>query len=518
MAASLSLTTLAGGSALAVEPVAEFPVGFEGYHTYEELSAEVATVAAAHPEIVRLFSMGRSYEGRELWAVTVSDNPQVNEDEPEVLIDAAQHSREPMSTEMALYVLHELVDGYGVDPRVTTLVNSRETHIVFMVNPDGVTWDIRDGAFHHWRKNRQPTPGTDKIGTDINRNYDYQWGLRGSGADPGSYTFRGPSPFSAPESAAMRDFVLSREVDGRQQIRMVLSFHVHGRKVLWPYGYTSVDTPPDMTLQDTAALRSHARAMGALNGYSATQSGDWYLMSGVWRDWLYGRNRVFGWTFELGATRYPDDAMIAVETSRNREAVLHLIEHADCPYRITGRQTLNCGPFFDDLEIDRGWVANPAGTDTATEGMLERATPQRSGATVARQLTLSNGSFDLVTGATAGGTEDEGDLDGLTSIRSPAIRLTGDGPFRLRFRYYFSHGPQSSAADHLRVFVVSGGSAEMVFQELGHPVDDAAAWSSASIDLSRFAGQEIRLKIEAVDAGNDDVVEAAVDWVRVTRE
>ena len=112
------------------------------FHTYAEMTAEVAAVAAAHPDIVERFSIGTSYQGRQLWAAKVSDNVAVDEAEPEVLFDGLHHSDEHMSLEMTLHILHWLVDGYGTDPRITGIVNTREIWIVFAVNPDGAEFDI----------------------------------------------------------------------------------------------------------------------------------------------------------------------------------------------------------------------------------------------------------------------------------------------------------------------------------------------------------------------------------------
>ena len=103
---------------------------------------------------------GRATTGRELWAAKISDNVAVDEDEPEVLFDGGTHADEHMGVEMTLKILHWLADGYGIDPRITSIVDTREIWIVFMVNPDGVAHDIAGGKFHYWRKNRQPTPGS----------------------------------------------------------------------------------------------------------------------------------------------------------------------------------------------------------------------------------------------------------------------------------------------------------------------------------------------------------------------
>ncbi len=193
---------------------------------------------------------------------------------------------------------------------------------MFAVNPDGQAYDYGSGALRNWRRNRQPTPGSDAIGTDLNRNFGYRWGGGGSSGNPFSTRFRGRAAFSAPETRALRDFVASRVVDGRQQIRASISFHEFGRVVMWPYAATMADVPADMTARTTTRWSRSARHMAAASRYTAKQASDLYLASGTTADYLYGRYRVFAFTIELSAVDYPRDTAIGPETARNREAVL----------------------------------------------------------------------------------------------------------------------------------------------------------------------------------------------------
>jgi len=92
-------------STASIATATEFPAGRTGYHSYTETTAEVAAVAAAHPDIVSRFSIGKSYQGRDIWAVKISDNVGVDEAEPEVMFDGTHHSDEHMGTEMTLHIL-----------------------------------------------------------------------------------------------------------------------------------------------------------------------------------------------------------------------------------------------------------------------------------------------------------------------------------------------------------------------------------------------------------------------------
>ena len=323
----------------------DFPPADGAYHNYAEMSDDILAVTDAHPDIVSRFSVGLSYEGREMWAAKISDNVGVDEDEPEVLFIGQHHAREHITVEMTLYILHLLADNYGADPQITDLVNSREIYIIFTTNPDGGEYDIATGSYRSWRKNRQPNPGSLYVGTDLNRNYGYMWGCcGGSSGFPSSDTYRGASAFSAPETQRIRDFINSRVVGGKQQIKTSITFHSYAKLVLWPYGYTYTDVPGDMTQDDHDVFAAMGQAMAQTNGYTAQQSSDLYITDGSTDDWAYGVHKIFMYTFEMGSnTFYPPGTEIPALTSINAAALRYLLDKSDCPYKVIGKEAQYCG-------------------------------------------------------------------------------------------------------------------------------------------------------------------------------
>jgi hypothetical protein len=501
----------------------DFPRGWRGFHTYPEMVDEIQGVAAAHPGIVDLFSIGESHKGRTLWAAKVSDNVLTDEPEPEVLYDGLHHADEHMTLEMTLRILHWLTDGYGSNARITSIVDSREVWIVFAMNPDGAQFDIKGGRFHYWRKNRQPTPGSSAIGTDLNRNYGYRWGLGGrTSRNPEAITYHGPKPFSAPETRAMRDFLASRVVGGRQQIRAAITFHEAGRLVMWPYGYTHTNVPQDMTTLDHKALKRIGRHMAKTNGYRPEQASDLYVTRGTSRDYAYGTYRIFAYTFELSIRDYPRTKWIEPETVRNREAVLYLAERAWCPLSVLGAslRQVHCGALDDDFEVARGWTVNPDGTDTApANGRFARGNPAgtASGGETLQPSSVPSGRYAFVTGLAAGSSPGANDLDGLTTIRSAPITLPSGAGQRLGFRWLLGHAPNASAADHLRAIVEEGGTQTVVWEWTGSGDRLAGAWRTTSLPMDAWAGQTIRLRFEALDGGPDSTIEAGIDDVHISR-
>ena len=177
--------------------------------------------------------------------------------------------------------------------------------------------------------------------------------------------------------------------------------------------------------------------------------------------------------------------------------------------------------FFDDFETNQGWTTNASGTDTATTGQWARANPEATTSNGTKQQgTTVSGVNDLVTGALLGAAgAGTNDIDGgVTSILSPAITLSGGTSFTLNFSYYLAHGTNSSTADFFRVRIVVGSAVTTVFEELGGTENDNAAFTTATVNLSQFAGQTIRILIEAADVSTASLVEAAVDDVRITRQ
>ncbi|MEV4493201.1 M14 family zinc carboxypeptidase [Micromonospora coxensis] len=509
----------------------DFPPADSNYHNYAELTALVNKVVADHPSIARKISIGSSYEGRDLMAVKISDNVGTDENEPEILFNAQQHAREHLTVEMAVYLLNLFTDSYGTDSRITNIVNSRELWIVPTVNPDGSEYDVATGSYRSWRKNRQPNSGSSYVGTDLNRNWSYQWGCcGGSSGSTSSDTYRGPSAFSAPETQALRNFVNSRVVGGTQQIKANIDFHTYSQLVLWPFGYTYSDTATGMSADQYNTFATLGRQMAATNGYTPEQSSDLYIADGTSIDWMWGAHGIWAYTFEMypgsatGGGFYPPDEVIPRETSRNRDAVLLLSEYADCPYRVIGKDSQYCGGggggttvWSDTFETATGWTTNPAGTDTATTGAWERGAAQATNSSGAKQLTPYAGSNDLVTGRLAGTAAGDYDIDGgVTSARSPAVTLPSTGTLTLSLAWYLAHGSNASSADYLRVSVVHNGGTTTLLNQAGAATDRDATWAVSNLDLSPYAGQSVRILIEAADASGASLVEAAVDNVTIT--
>ena len=132
-------------------------------------------------------------------------------------------------------------------------------------------------------------------------------------------------------------------IGGLQQIKASIDFHAFSELILWPYGHTRADTGPGLTQDDRDTFATLGESMARTNGYAAQQSSDLYITDGALDDWLWGepedlRLHVRDVPGEGGSAGfYPADELIGRETSRNREAVLLLLENAACPQAVIGK-------------------------------------------------------------------------------------------------------------------------------------------------------------------------------------
>lgn len=294
------------------------------YHTYAEIQSELPALANSHPAISRVTSIGNSLEQRELWAIKISDNVSQDEDEPVVVLLGAHHAREWISVDVPFLIARYLVENYTTDPSVAQLVNGAEIWIVPMVNPDGHQYSVTTDRL--WRKNRRNN-GDGSYGVDLNRNYSYQWGGPGSSGDTFSETYRGPAPFSEPETQALRTFL------EQQAPKALISYHNYSQLVLYPWGYTNSPAPHKALLDSLAVAMAHKiRSVHGVN-YRPGQSSTLYLASGDTTDWLYALLGAPAYTIELRPDSYSPgfelpEGEIQPTFEENLPAALMLIDWA----------------------------------------------------------------------------------------------------------------------------------------------------------------------------------------------
>jgi len=261
------------------------------YHSYRELECDLLALQGDHPQLARVFAIGESLEGRNIYALKISDN--VYQDEAEVLFIGCHHAREWISVEVPYQLGKYLVENYATNSEVRDLVDRSVIWIIPLLNPDGLEYSIY--FYRYWRKNRRDNRDG-SYGIDLNRNYGYKWGVDDIGSSPNPYSeiYRGTSPFSEPETQAIRDLFAQRN------FQAMITFHSYSQVILYPWGYTTDPTDKDALLAQIAATMSGLIQSVNGNIYEYGQAGkSLYLTNGDAADWTFASSGIPSYTIEL---------------------------------------------------------------------------------------------------------------------------------------------------------------------------------------------------------------------------
>ncbi|MEW6412975.1 MAG: M14 family zinc carboxypeptidase [Candidatus Zixiibacteriota bacterium] len=306
---------------------------FGGFMTLAQIETYLDDLAAAHPTIMTSkYSIGLTIEWRNQWVVKVSDNPGVDEDEPEVFYNSLIHAREPAGAAALLYFLEYLVANYGTDPEVTYLVDNRELFFCPVANPDGYYYneEIAPNGGGMWRKNRRENYDG-SYGVDLNRNWGEKWGYDnlGSSPVPNYETYRGTAGFSEPETENLRNFIVSRD------FTIVHNFHTYSNLELWSPSY---DRFFDLRQEYYANLGD---TITQYNNYTPGVGWTLYPTNGDSDDWIWGdtlsKPAIISLTVEIGSSSdgfWPSPSRIPILCEQNLYPNLYLAQIADNPYAI----------------------------------------------------------------------------------------------------------------------------------------------------------------------------------------
>ncbi|MFC1556102.1 M14 family zinc carboxypeptidase [candidate division KSB1 bacterium] len=252
----------------------------DAFHDYAETVSFLTLMAAQYSSIAEMHSIGKSTEGRDIWALKISDNPDIDEDEPCFLTEGCMHGNEHHGSENVLNFIRYMLEGYGSDPEVTYWIDNREIWCVPLVNPDG----------HELNQRRSYT------NVDLNRNFGYFWGFNAS-----AY---GDQPFGEPETAAIRSLI--------EQIRPYASiaWHTAGRLFLYPWAYIDNITPPDIELflELGTDIVDSVNAVDPAIDYELRRAGAWYWHGGTYNDWIYSQYGMMTYTGEMMTSQSADSS------------------------------------------------------------------------------------------------------------------------------------------------------------------------------------------------------------------
>ncbi|CAD5209157.1 unnamed protein product [Bursaphelenchus xylophilus] len=249
---------------------------FNSYHDYHDFDWYITSVARRYPHISTLKTIGTSREGRRILGLKIGLPS--NFSKPAVWIDGGNHAREWPAFHVCVFFIDRLLSGYGKIPKFTEYINKLNIYIFPVLNPDGFIFSRTStkDSVRQWRKNMAPDNCTGYInfkreptccnGVDLNRNWDVGFSQDNYPFNnPCSDEFQGPFPFSEPETIAMRDFVLTNEINGK--VKAMVSLHTHGQLFILPYNFKRRTYPEDYDDLEKVALRAAA----AIASYRDTQ-------------------------------------------------------------------------------------------------------------------------------------------------------------------------------------------------------------------------------------------------------
>ncbi len=351
---------------------------YAGYRSLAEHERHIDAAVADHPKLAMAVAYGVSWTraqtgtlGSNLRALCITRrrpgdcvlNPASAK--PRFLLIAAIHARELATSEIAWRWIDALLDGDGVDPEITNLLDSTELWVIPVANPDGREIVERGGDNPLMqRKNANnlkgncaatPTAGN-QAGVDLNRNANFMWGGIGVSLNPCSQFYLGTGPASEPEEQALERLMVGLFADQRgpnlidaapmTTTGAMITLHSYANYIMLPWSFTECNhraCPVARRAPNDAGLRAFAFRMAAFNGYRVGQSAEiLYASSGSTDDWSYGQLGIPSFTIEIGPMNGTcggfSPAYACVDTifwPQNRDALIYAAKLARQPYALS---------------------------------------------------------------------------------------------------------------------------------------------------------------------------------------
>ena len=296
------------------------------YPSYEEITSSLKKLVKKYPKIAKLFSIGKSVEGRELWVVKISDNVDTDEVEPEFKYISSMHGDEITGRELTQYLIRDILEGYATDSRMKALVDNTEIFIMPSMNPDGSKARRRANA----------------NGYDLNRNFP-NW----TAGEPDTWQGR------QPETQAVMKFQKSRN--------FALSANFHGGSVCVNYPWDSkYDRHPlDKLLIDLSLVyadKNPAMVNSTDFDRGITNGADWYVLKGGMQDWSYIWYNDLQVTIELSNTKWPRYSKIPSFYDDNKDSMISYLEsvHRGAGFTLDSKESGEVQIINSDTNKDLG--------------------------------------------------------------------------------------------------------------------------------------------------------------------
>ena len=250
--------------------------------SYNECVEFFKSAQKSNPDLFMVESIGKTWEDRDIIAVTISNNVNTYKKKPALFYTGTIHAREWIGIELSISFAKYILDHIDYDPQLNTLLDRSTLYMVPCANPDG--FEYSRNHFSFWRKNRRKNPDG-SFGVDLNRNFEIGFTPN---KDTTSNVYSGPSAFSEPETAALRDFVLDHE-----NITIALDYHSQGNVFFPAHNFIHEDAVDAIDLNLLAAnmaeeiRKESGREYGVHMGKPPV-----HLISGSGREFYYAQGAL----------------------------------------------------------------------------------------------------------------------------------------------------------------------------------------------------------------------------------
>ncbi|KAK5850284.1 hypothetical protein PBY51_014546 [Eleginops maclovinus] len=270
---------------------------YEVYHSLDEIQSWMFEMNRTHSDLVDMFSVGKSYEGRPLYVLQIGKRSR--QQKKAVWIDCGVHAREWIGPAFCQWFVKEVINSYQYDSVTRRLLNQLSFYIMPVFNVDGYHFSWTTDRF--WRKTRSKNHKFHCRGTDANRNWKVKWCEEGASSHPCDDTYCGPFPESEPEVKAVAKFLRKN----RKRVKAYISIHAYAQMLLYPYSYKYASIPNFSCVESAAhsAVSALYSAYGVRYRYGPAST-TLYVSSGSSIDWAYRNGISYAFAFELRDTGY----------------------------------------------------------------------------------------------------------------------------------------------------------------------------------------------------------------------
>ena len=323
---------------LSVEPIS----GFSCYATVEGTYDEAETLAGTFPKLATWSDIGDSWMkvnqqgGYDLMVLKIT-NSEVSNQKPILFVHSSMHAREYAPAALNLDFAKWLLNEYATNAEAQWIVDNREVHLVFHMNPDGRK--IAENQVFQRKNTNQSHCAGSTVGVDLNRNFTQTWGVtaNGSSGNECSEVYRGISAESEPETQAISNYIRSIFTDERgpndsdaapvTKSGLHIDLHSYGRLILWPYGHKEGVSP------NNNGFVNLGNKLAWFNDYAPQQSIGLYATDGTSDNVSYGELGVAAITFELGSSFFQNCAEYSSQIlPDNLKALAYAAKVSEAPY------------------------------------------------------------------------------------------------------------------------------------------------------------------------------------------